>query len=47
MWPVWRIVRAGMTTIEEVDRHWWIDDVLDANEALDLSEEIDVWRRGG
>ncbi len=34
-------------SLEEIERSWWIDDILDANEALDLREEIDLWRRGG
>jgi hypothetical protein len=35
-WPVWRVVAEGLGTLAEIERHWWIEDVLDANEAIDV-----------
>jgi hypothetical protein len=35
-WPVWRVVAEGMGTLVEIERHWWVEHVLDANEALDV-----------
>lgn len=48
-WPIWRLVtdHRASVTLEEVDRHYWIEDVLDANEALDIQLEIEAYRRGG
>lgn len=34
-WFVWRLVVEQIATIREIDRHWSLSDVLDANEALD------------
>ena len=42
-WPVWRLVVEGVATLSEVDTHWTLTDVLDANEALDAYA---VARRG-
>lgn len=35
VWPCWRLILERVATLEELDRHWSIDDVADANEALD------------
>lgn len=43
-WPVWRLVTEGVATLAEIERHWWLEDVFDANEALDV---IDRQRKRG
>lgn len=35
-WPVWRVVAEGLGTLAEIERHWWVEDVLDACEAIDV-----------
>lgn len=32
---VWRLVLAKVATLEEIDRSWSLDDILDANALLD------------
>lgn len=32
---VWRLVLGQIATLEEIDRSWSLDDVLDANALLD------------
>ena len=34
-WYVWRLVVEQVATLRELDDHWCMSDVLDANEALD------------
>jgi hypothetical protein len=34
-WFVWRLVIEQVATLRELDEHWGMADVLDANEALD------------
>lgn len=34
-------MKEGLATIEEIDRHWSIDDVTDANEVLDAWHEAE------
>ncbi len=34
----WRVVRSGMATLEEIDRHWTLLDLDDANDVLDVYE---------
>jgi hypothetical protein len=38
-WPLWRLVLEKVATKQELDTHWSIDDVADANEALDAQYE--------
>ncbi len=38
-WPVWRLVRDGWAGLQEIDTHYTLDDVLDANEALDVAQD--------
>lgn len=45
-WAVWRLVTEGVATLEEIERAWWIEDVLDANEALDVLEYLQPSRLG-
>lgn len=35
-WPVWRVIGHGYGTLAEIETHWWVEDVLDANEAIDV-----------
>ena len=35
-WRVWRLVCEGIATLHEIETHWHLGDVLDANEALDV-----------
>jgi hypothetical protein len=39
LWPVWRLV-AGGYSLREIDEHWSVSDVLDANEAIDVWEDL-------
>jgi hypothetical protein len=32
-----------VTTLEEVERHYTLMDLYDANEALDINEEMQEW----
>jgi len=38
-WFVWRPIVAQIATLEEIERSWSIDDMLDAHEALDIKFE--------
>jgi hypothetical protein len=38
---VWRIVLAGLATLREVEHDWSLIDVLEANEILDMKEELE------
>jgi hypothetical protein len=40
-WSVWRPILAGCATLQEVELHWSIDDLADANEALDIKHEAE------
>ena len=33
---MWRIVTAKIATLTEIEEHWNIDDILDANAVLDF-----------
>ena len=33
----------GICTLEEYDRHYSLTDLLDANEALDIMDEQEIW----
>lgn len=39
-WPVWRLVAARVASLHEIDTHWTLSDVLDANEALDVLADV-------
>lgn len=45
VWPVWRVVSEGLATLTEIERTWWVEDLLDANEALDVLEHAGGSRR--
>lgn len=36
------MILAGAATLREIDEHWSIDDLADANLALDLQQEADA-----
>jgi len=35
------VILAGAGRLEEIERHWSIDDLADANEALDVKDEAE------
>jgi len=37
---IWRPIIEGIVTLQEMDEHWTINDLADANEALDIKYEI-------
>lgn len=39
-WFVWRPIIEKVTTLEEVERHYSLCDLLDAHEALDIKMEM-------
>jgi len=39
---VWRVIKAGLATLREIDEHWCINDLADANLVLDLQAEADA-----
>jgi hypothetical protein len=45
-WPVWRAIEGGFGTLTEIERHWWVEHVLDANEAYDVFVAANPNRRG-
>lgn len=38
---MWRVVTRRIATLTEVSRDWCLDDLVDANLALDLEEDIE------
>jgi hypothetical protein len=48
-WLVWRLVLEQVATLEEIERHYSIDDVLTANDALDYLAAVnqEVTKRRG
>jgi hypothetical protein len=39
---LWRLVINQCATLQELDTHWSIDDVMRANAVLDVKEEIET-----
>lgn len=39
MWLVWRLVLSRVATLEEIDRHFSIDDILDAYLLLEYKDK--------
>lgn len=35
------MILSNVATLEEIETHWSINDLADANEALDVKEEIE------
>lgn len=40
-WLIWKPVVAGYGTLAEVHERWTLDDLLDANEAIDVVYECE------
>jgi len=40
-WPIWRLITAKVATLEEIETHWSLDDLIDANDALDFQVCVD------
>lgn len=38
---MWRPILAKIVTLQELDTHWTMCDLADANEALDVQSEVD------
>ncbi|MCA9681135.1 MAG: hypothetical protein KC457_03000 [Myxococcales bacterium] len=45
-WPVWRLVLDGHVSLTEIERHWHLEHVFDANEAMDVAADVAAARRG-
>ena len=41
-WFYWRPIVERVATLHEVETHWSIDDLADANEALDIKAEAEA-----
>ena len=41
-WPVWRIFAEKGISPEVIDRTWTLKQVLDANDVLDMSDELEA-----
>lgn len=39
-WAIWRVVYSGKATLQEIETHWSLDDLLDFNEILDYQDYI-------
>ena len=37
-----RVALSGLATLKEIDEKWTINDLADANEALDIKEETEA-----
>lgn len=42
---MWRLVLDEKATLQEIDTHYSLDDVLDLNEALDMAADIQEARK--
>jgi hypothetical protein len=40
-WCIWRLVTGRVASLQEIDTHYDIVEVFDANEALDLTAEAE------
>jgi len=40
-WLFWRPIVKGVATLEEIETHWDLTDLLDANEALDVMDDLE------
>ena len=41
-WFVWRVVVSGLATLRDIDEHWTIKDLIDANAILDTQDAVAV-----
>lgn len=39
----WRPIGAGLVTLQEMETHWSINDLADAHEYLDLTQEREAY----
>jgi len=39
-WPIWRLVLEGTATLQEIECYYDLDDVIRANDMLDVKEAI-------
>jgi ribosomal protein S6 len=39
-WYVWRIWRSGRATIQEIETHWSLSDLVMAHMALDVEDDL-------
>lgn len=39
-WFVWRVVVSKLATLREIDEHWTIKDLIDANAILDTQDAV-------
>jgi len=39
-WAIWRPIIAKKTTLEEIERHWSVDDLADCHDAMDIDQEM-------
>lgn len=43
---LWRLVTNKIASLHEIESHWSLDDILDANEVLDIQQEAqDFYQR--
>lgn len=42
-WLIWRPVIRKIATLQEIETHWDINDLLDAHEALDVQDEMEAF----
>lgn len=42
-WWIWRPVIRKIATLEEIENHWSFIDMLDAHEALDIVDEMEMY----
>lgn len=42
-WSVWRVIIEQVATLREIESYWSIDDLADANEALDIKHEAEAY----
>ena len=40
-WQKWRLVLEGVATLQELEEYYDINDICDANEALDVKAEVE------
>jgi len=39
-WDIWRVITSKIATKTEIEEHWTLSDIADANEALDIEGEM-------
>lgn len=42
-WAKLRVALSGIATMHEIETYWSINDLADANEALDIKEEAEAY----